>query len=404
MTFPVFLHDVARLGAHPHDLFSQHQRRTVINHSKVYLEFILTLANELELLVKYERGWGKGRKFDELLQGDVVELWQRFYRTFMSSKEWDELRYVIKLSSIGERMEPAKVRQFVLEQAMGTDSFEKLVEKVQSSMPEFYRKLDDPNWKVRREKRNPSWEELELPLLKIVLDELAWLGIVSLENGQIKLTPEGKKLVDGDRPSISLAKPVVKPDYEIIVPKNVHPSIIYFLEKIGDRSSEDSVFIYRIDSFTIQRAIESGMDTKQILEEMESWGLLPQNVTENVKTWASRFSRIKMRFGVLMEFEEPSLMKEVLSSRSLEKYIQPITDRLALVKASDMKKVVDLLKVKGYFTEVPKEWTEKRVLFLSREEALLLEKVLESVKYELKFPQNTIVDDIIERLTKNDSS
>jgi S-adenosylmethionine:diacylglycerol 3-amino-3-carboxypropyl transferase len=111
-----------------------------------------------------------------------------------------------------------------------------------------------------------------------------------------------------------------------------------------------------------------------------------------------------MKFGVIMEFEEPSLLREILSLRSLDRYITQVTPTIALVKAKDMQKVGELLKSKGYFAEIPQEWLEKKVLFLSREEAILLKKVLEEVKYDLKFPQNTIIDDIIERLDKNDTS
>ncbi len=404
MAFPVFLHDIARLGAHPHNLFSQHSRRIFLNHSKVYLDFILTLANELGILVKYDRGWGKGKRFETLLEEKAEELWVKFFEVFLNTSQWDELRYVVKLSSIGDRMGPSEVRKFVLKNLKKEDTLEEFVARIRESNPEFYRKMGDTNWKIRRERRVPEWEELEACLLKIIIEELAWLGIVVFENGHIKLTSEGEAVVKGKSPRLPLAKPVVKPDYEIIVPKNVHPNDIYFLEKIGERSSEDSVFIYRINSFSIQQAIEEGLDVQGILTRMEEWGSLPQNVTENVKSWASRFSKIKMKFGVIMEFEEPSLLREILSLRSLERYITQVTPTIALVKAKDMQKVGELLKSKGYFAEIPQEWLEKKVLFLSREETILLKKVLEEVKYELKFPQNTIIDDIIERLDKDDSS
>jgi len=394
MDYPLILNDIIRLGAHPSDFFHR-AKHLNLNYSKERLDFILSLAQESALLSIAGKGWRRGKNFEDLLKGNVSKYWKILYETFLTTDAWDELPLVVKLKAIGNRETPSNTRRLIINNLREGDKKAECIERIRTSFPDFYRK--GGLWKLRRERREPTWEELEEPLIRLILKELEWLNL--LRSGEvIEFTPSGKEIINGKELKFFFEKPVVKPDYEIIAGIKTHPRDLFFLERIAEPISCDGIYIYRISKETVISLIEKGFKANEILKSMESWGDLPDNLRENIKIWGARFTKIKLRFGIMVEFENSYLMKEVLKLEGMKEILKPVGERFAIARIEDIEKLKRLLKAGDYFAEIPDKWNTKKILYLNKEEREVLKKVLQDATENLKFPFNVIIEEIIERL------
>jgi len=394
MDYPLIINDIVRLGAHPSDFF--HRAKNLnINYPKKKLDFILSIANEAELLSVAGKGWRKGKRFSQLLKGNVGRYWYLLYSTFLETESWDELPLVVNLKSMGERETPGGARKFVISELQEGEPKEAFKRRLREKYPEFYRK--GGVWKLRREKRTPEWEELEGPLIDLILKELEWLNI--LDSGEkIKFTQAGKDIIKGKIPDFIFEKPVVKPDYEVIARVKIHPGDLYFLERVAEPVSCDGIYIYRISRQSVLSLIEKGQKPEDILKAMRNWGELPVNLEENIKTWGARFSKLKLKFGIVVEFESTYLLKEVLQIKEIGEILRPVGEKTAIAKVEDMAKLKKLLRSNDYYAEVPRKWESKKILYLNEEERKVLKKVLTDSLEELKFPYNLTIEEIIDKL------
>lgn len=394
MDYPLILNDIIRLGAHPSDFFHR-AKHLNFNYSKERFDFILTLAQESELLSIAGKGWRKGRNFEDLLRGNVGKYWKILFETFLTTDAWDELPLVIKLKAIGNREPPSNTRRLIINNLRDGEKRSEYIERIRNNFPDFYRK--GGLWKLRRERREPTWEELEEPLINLILKELEWLNL--LRPGEvIEFTPSGKEIIKGKELKFFFEKPVVKPDYEIIAGIKTHPRDLFFLERIAEPISCDGIYIYRISKETVISLIEKGLKANEILKSMESWGELPDNLRENIKIWGARFTKIKLRFGIMVEFENSYLMKEVMKLEGMKEILKPVGERFAIARIEDIEKLKKLLRAGDYFAEIPGKWSTKKILYLNNEEKEVLKKVLQDATENLKFPFNVIIEEIIERL------
>ncbi len=393
MDYPLIINDIVRLGAHPSD-FLHRDKNLILNLSEDRFEFVLSLAEEAGLLSTVGKGWRKGENFTELIEGKVGKYYNQLISVFLNSQRWDELPHIIRLKAMGEREAPNKARTFLFSSLREGERRAAFIRRIREENPNFYRK--GGIWKLRRERKKPLWDELETKLIDLFLKELEWLNVIKNDEN-IEFSSLGKEIMNGREPEFQFEKPLVKPDYEVVAGFAIHPKSLYFLETIAEPVSCDGIYIYRISKETITNIIEKGMNPKEILKILKSWGA-PDNLKENIKIWGARFSKIKLRFGGIIEFEDPYLMKEILGIEGIKDIIKPIDEKYGLITIDNLEKLKKHLKAENYYAEIPKSWKVKKILYLSEEEKEVLKGILSKLSPELNFPFNVVIEEILERL------
>ena len=394
MVYPLFLNDIIKLASHPSSPL--HRLKTPLsNPSAERLKFIVFLAERLNVLSSMGTGWISGERFNELLEGKPGQWWAEFLNAFLEENDWDELALSVKLKSMGNRLSPSRARKFIIENIREGETAREFSSRLKEKAKDFYRKTG--GWILKRQGREAEWEELEEKIIVAVIKELRWLAILKGEE-PLAFTQEGKLLLEGKIPEVPLEKPLVKPDFEIIAPLNTHPGDIFFLEKVAEPVSSHGVYTYRITRDSVMRAIETGIETHRIVKRLEEWGTVPENLRDNILQWGARFSRIKLRFGVVIEVEEPHLLKELMHISKLKGLILPLNSKYALVRTENLEEVRRILRTGEYYSEVPGEWDGKRIVFLTSKQAEALKKFLKERVEELKFPFNVIIEEVIEKL------
>ncbi len=394
MVYPLFLNDIVKLASHPSNPL--HRLKTPLSSpSAERLRFIVFLAEKLNVLSSMGTGWTAGERFDEFLEGEPGQWWAEFFNAFLEENDWDELALTVKLKSIGNRPSPSRARKFVIENIREGETAGEFSSRLKEEARDFYRKTR--GWILRRQSREAEWEELEEKIIFAVVKELRWLAILR-EEEPLAFTQEGRFLLEGKIPKIPLEKPLVKPDFEIIAPLNTHPADIFFLEKVAEPISSHGVYTYRITRSSIMQAMEAGIGTRQIVNRLGQWGPVPENLRENILRWGARFSRIKLRFGVVIEVEDPHLLQELMHINRLRNLILPLNSKYALVKTENLEEVRRILRSGEYYSEVPREWSDKKIVFLTSNQAEALKKFLKERVEDLKFPFNVIIEEVIEKL------
>jgi len=393
MDYPLIINDIVRLGAHPSD-FLHRDKNLILNLSEDRFEFVLSLAEEAGLLSTVGKGWRKGENFDELIEGKVGKYYNQLISVFLNSQRWDELPHIIRLKAMGEREAPNKVRISLFSSLREGEPRSDFIRRIREENPDFYRK--GGIWKLRRERKEPLWDELETKLIDLFLKELEWLNVIKNDKN-IEFSSLGKEIMNGREPEFQFEKPLVKPDYEVVAGFAIHPKSLYFLETIAEPVSCDGIYIYRISKETITNVIEKGMNPEEILKILKSWGI-PDNLKENIKIWGARFSKIKLRFGGVIEFEDPYLMKEILGIEGIKDIIKPIDEKYGLVAIDNLEKLKKCLRAENYYAEIPRSWKIKKILYLSEEEKEVLKGILSNLSPELNFPFNVVIEEILERL------
>ncbi len=394
MAYPLFLNDIVKLASHSAD--SPHRLRTPLSSSSAErLKFLIFLAEKLGILSSMGNGWRAGKRFSQFLEGEPGLWWKEFYDAFLREDEWDELPLVVKLKSMGERPSPSQARAFILKNLREGETQEEFSLRLKRKFPDFYRRSG--TWKLRKGGITPSWEELEGRIISMIIRELQWINVLH-QGESINFTEGGKALKKGEIPELSVERPLAKPDFEVIAPLNVHHRDIFFLEKVAEPLSAQQVYTYRLSRDSVMKAMESGMKPGEIVERMEEWSPLPENLRENILRWGARFSKIKLRFGVVIEVEDPHLLQELMHLRRLKDLLIPLSPKYALTKTENMEEVRRLLRSGEYYAEIPREWDGKKLLFLSKEEAEALKKFLQPRVDELKFPYNVIIEEVMEKL------
>ena len=82
----------------------------------------------------------------------------------------------------------------------------------------------------------------------------------------------------------------------------------------------------------------------------------------------------------------------------LRELLLPLNSKYALVKTENLEEVRRILRTGEYYSEVPREWDGKRIVFLTSKQAEALKKFLKERVEKLKFPFNVIIEEVIEKL------
>ncbi len=221
---------------------------------------------------------------------------------------------------------------------------------VECVVPDIHPSKDNPVYNGRAE--------------EIVLETVArvwhWLGAVDLlwQGGSlvgIKITPMGESLFKGKVPStlrMKKAAPIVQPNFQVLAVGPVPLEDLALLELAADRVKvEHMVVEYRLGRRRFLDSLAAGLDGEYAIRHLESAATagLPQNVRRSLEEWLDEYNRITVyEGGMLVEADDPNLLKQAISLLSGDPGIVRIGDRWVLIPSSmrgDLNKVLTRLRM-----------------------------------------------------------
>lgn len=170
-----------------------------------------------------------------------------------------------------------------------------------------------------------SWGEVEGAYLRFLLrGPLYWLGLVDLgqEGAAFRLTPLGDALLHAEAPMPTFAeeKAIVEGNFQVWVPLEASPYLVFLLECYAERVQRDRLSCYSLTRPALQRALQRGERLETLLEALARYGRgeLPQNVAYTLQEWASAYGQLYLRRPLVLSADQAVLMTEVLSDPTVQ--------------------------------------------------------------------------------------
>jgi hypothetical protein len=201
---------------------------------------------------------------------------------------------------------------------------------VEATDPDFLRASGSPGRPRVRQRETrvllegvPSWNKVEGGYLRFVASgPLYWLGLVDLgvgpaEEPAFRLTPLGQALLhpEAAMPELVEEKAIVEGTFEVWVPLEASPYIVFLLEGCAERVRQDRLSQYRLARPALQRAVQRGERVEWLLEALSRYGRgeVPQNVAYTLQEWAAAYGQLHLRRPILLGAADAVLVEEVLA-------------------------------------------------------------------------------------------
>jgi hypothetical protein len=174
-----------------------------------------------------------------------------------------------------------------------------------------------------------SWQALPLRLEKLFFSHLSQAGIVAIgragEQMACRLTPVGRQVLRGGPPLEQTWENsfFVQPNFEVLVPRDVHPRVLWMVERVADLTKHDQVMVYILTGSSMYRALKDGMSADDVLKFLagHSKNRVPQNVEFSIMNWCARFGRMHFVNVLLLHCDTPELAAEIQSVTALKEFI-----------------------------------------------------------------------------------
>ena len=143
----------------------------------------------------------------------------------------------------------------------------------------------------------------------------------------------------------------VQPDYELLVPKNLHPDLLWTLETFCDLEHPDQLMVYRLHKHSVYRALNSGMTIKKITEFLKkgSKHQLPSNILSLLSEWGSTYGRLELLDVLVLHCEDEQLAREIEASKRLASFVEgKLTEKHLIIKRERHKELLNALTEEGY--------------------------------------------------------
>lgn len=257
---------------------------------------------------------------------------QVLFRAWQQDLSWDELAAVPGL--LVDRSGPAEPggpRRRVLQQLgecfPGTwYSFSSWMEFMHARDPGFLYAGGRPRVRLERSGEVPrgpdAWDQIEGGYLRFLLEgPLHALGLVDLgrqrDEDAFRVTPLGQALLHPEMapPEMDDEPVMVEGNFEVWVPLEASPYVVFVLEGCAERVRWDQLVQYRLTRPTLQRALQRGLQGERLLNLLARYGRgeVPQNVVFSLQEWASAYGRLRLHRSLLLSAQDAPLLEEILS-------------------------------------------------------------------------------------------
>lgn len=179
----------------------------------------------------------------------------------------------------------------------------------------------------------------EKNLVHSLEETLFWLGVVDRGESDgdsfFRVSELGFYLLKGElsgelktAAAPSKGEIVVQPNFEIVVPtQGVDPLLTVPLEQFADPISRSNVIVYRLTKAAFTRALQLGYDGTAFVHFLVTHnrgGEIPPNVLTTLQDWCGSAKRVRLHTLHVMECEDPLVLADIASRRSLKKYLRAI--------------------------------------------------------------------------------
>jgi len=208
-----------------------------------------------------------------------------------------------------------------------------------------------------------GWNAVERPYIRFVLaTSLNWLGVVdvgaSSEDGQdlaFRITQSGAILLGssvGKIPEPASRPIVVQANFEIIVPAEASPAVVFRVQQVAELRQRDRASIYALTPNSIWRHLQDGGDIERTISFLEktSGRELPQNVAYSLREWATKHGHLTIDQVILLSASSESLLSEVRANKKIGLQIKEILSPQAVTLADqDIAALIGKLRKLGYW-------------------------------------------------------
>jgi hypothetical protein len=305
------------------------------------------------LLVAHGTSVTVGSQLPRLLN-DPQALADRLWRTYQQHHSWSE---VAQLELAAES--PAEVADATLLRAAVIEAVERLPEGAWIDLAAFSNWLKESSPNLVREQldargrlllESMSWEQLELPLLRVfILGPLYWLGVVAAS-------------VDGHR---FARRPVLRShagepcawagSSELIAPVRAELGTLLEAERYLVLEERGRPSRYRL----LQRHVAGALGTGGSIDECRrllrrlTGAALPDVVEERLAEWHERFGALLVRPSVILEARTESDLDAALDEAAVRPFVRGRLGPLAAeVAAADVLELANALRESGHLPRV----------------------------------------------------
>jgi hypothetical protein len=208
-----------------------------------------------------------------------------------------------------------------------------------------------------------SWNEVEGRYLRFLLQgPLQWLGVVEVgesptQGTAFRFTPLGQALLhpEAGLPPMSEEPAIVEGTFEVWVPREASPYIVFLLENCAERVQQDHVSRYQLTRPALHRSLQRGERLETLLEALGRYGRgeVPQNVLYTLREWAATYGQFHLSQPILLTATDALLLDEVLADplvrAACEERLSPTTVGVVREKVAALEEQLAHL---GYLPEV----------------------------------------------------
>ena len=355
------------------------------------LQKILSTAN---LIKKNTLQTEAVKKFLEATRTEALDM---FYKSWLKSETFDELRLIPEIICEGEwKNQPQVTREFLMNLINDIPqnkwwSLNSFIKSIKEKHPDFQRPAGDyDSWFIKRESDGQYlrgfayWDSVDGALIKYLIQTLHWLGKVdlgSLEEGKeftafrIKSQVEGHRSSDL-RPATFDKKILVSSNGKISVSRYFSRAVRYqiarFCEwdggfdtpfahrlavgarKIAQGYSTTDEYKYFITAKSLKRANEQGLKAEQLLAMLVKYtnGNVPPTLVKALKNWNANGSEVRVENLFVLRVSKPEVMEEARKSKAGKFFGELLSPTAVIVKSGAIQKVIEALAEIGLLAEV----------------------------------------------------
>ncbi len=244
-------------------------------------------------------------------------------------------------------------------------SLQSLSSAMKSHAPLFFRVLGNDRQQISPFHLSSygAWADNEAPLIRTYISEtMSAFGVVETgvatahEIGAVfRLTDIGVVLLGLVKGKIAEPRStpiVIQPNFEIVVPPEAAPHIVYELPRIAQLAKSDRASIYTLSQEALWRSLQAGDEIEHILAFLEkaSERPLPQNVAYSLREWAAKHGQVVIEQVTLLTAASDALMAEIRANKKLGLPVKSVISPLVVTLGEgDRRALVERMKKQGYW-------------------------------------------------------
>jgi hypothetical protein len=171
---------------------------------------------------------------------------------------------------------------------------------------------------------------MQLRLQKQFVEPLlfcGWLTMGTTDDGltAFHTTAAGRAVFAGEVPPVeeSATSFILQPSFDVLVPRNIDPAVLWELEGLAELIKPDQVLVYRLSKDSVYRALCDGRSGEDIVSFLTGFARngLPQNIAADLREWSEAYGRVRFQEVCLLMCDTPALADTIRLSRRCGSYI-----------------------------------------------------------------------------------